>query len=186
MASSPYRLMIARAAARTLRSGITARTILHACRRCRAAPGRPRSAPAPGLDRPAWSHRRRRSLTRRRVGLPRAIYDLESVPHLDARMAAGGEQLVCSGLRFRVGVAIAHVRCCDTISGIQVVKAINRHSHKAHGVAALRRSLAWGKSNQFGESPMHLLPLRRRLRLQPLDRVQDPVPRLGAGHVALV
>jgi hypothetical protein len=26
-----------------------------------------------------------------------------------------------------------------------------------------------------------LLPLRRRLRLQALDRVQDPVPRLGAG-----
>jgi hypothetical protein len=24
------------------------------------------------------------------------------------------------------------------------------------------------------------------LALQPLDRVQDPVPRLGAGHVALV
>jgi hypothetical protein len=26
----------------------------------------------------------------------------------------------------------------------------------------------------------------RRLRLQALDRVQEPVPRLGAGHVAFV
>jgi hypothetical protein len=33
---------------------------------------------------------------------------------------------------------------------------------------------------------MHLLPLRRRLSLQALDRVQDPVLGLGAGHVALV
>jgi hypothetical protein len=30
---------------------------------------------------------------------------------------------------------------------------------------------------------VHLLPLRRRLRLQPLDGVEDPVPRLGTGHV---
>jgi hypothetical protein len=28
---------------------------------------------------------------------------------------------------------------------------------------------------------MNFLPLRRRLSLQPLNRVQDPVPRLGAG-----
>jgi hypothetical protein len=33
---------------------------------------------------------------------------------------------------------------------------------------------------------LNLLPLRRRLRLQALDRVQDAVPSLGAGHVALV
>ena len=29
-------------------------------------------------------------------------------------------------------------------------------------------------------------PLRRLLCLQPLDRIEDPVPGLGAGHVALV
>jgi hypothetical protein len=27
---------------------------------------------------------------------------------------------------------------------------------------------------------MHVLAFRRRLSLQPLDRVQDPVPRFGA------
>jgi hypothetical protein len=43
----------------------------------------------------------------------------------------------------------------------------------------------YGRTRGFTrERLMHLLPLRRRLGLQPLDRVEDPAPRLGAGHAA--
>jgi len=33
---------------------------------------------------------------------------------------------------------------------------------------------------------VHLLALRRRLSLQPFNRVQDLMPRLGASYIALI
>jgi hypothetical protein len=62
----------------------------------------------------------------------------------------------------------------------------NDRRARPHRVVRIRRAMPRKNDIRKILSPtsMHLLPLRRRLSLQPLDRVQDPVPRLGAGHVA--
>jgi hypothetical protein len=52
------------------------------------------------------------------------------------------------------------------------------------------RNCAPGRvGRQYGARTLrlvHSLPIHRRIRLQPLDRVQDPVPRLRAGHIVSV
>jgi hypothetical protein len=49
-------------------------------------------------------------------GLPRAIHDLDLVPNINGGILASGEQLVCAGSGFRVGVAVEHIGCLDPIS----------------------------------------------------------------------
>jgi hypothetical protein len=73
--------------------------------------------------------------------------------------------------------------CPRTIDGRGITPTSSAFT-QAHGVAQQRRAFIWGMSSQFGAFLVHLLPLRRRLPLQPLDCVQDP--GIGAGHVALV
>jgi hypothetical protein len=75
---------------------------------------------------------------------PRAIHNLVLVPNLNAGMVTGGEQPVCTGLRFRIGVAIDHVGCRDPISGVKVVKAINGHGGLLCGLSRCNElSLRW-------------------------------------------
>jgi hypothetical protein len=105
-------------------------------------------------------HGRRRKGSRS-VRLARAIDDLDPVPYLDAGVNATGEQLLGPSLGVYVVVAVKHLGCRDTISGIQVVEAIDGHGRtgtargitptsgaftQAHGVAEVRRAFVCGKS----------------------------------------
>jgi hypothetical protein len=66
------------------------------------------------------------------------------IPNLNAGVVTGGEQPVCTGLRFRVGVTIDHVGCRDPISGVKVVKAIDGHGDLLCGLSrCIELSLRW-------------------------------------------
>jgi hypothetical protein len=50
---------------------------------------------------------------------------------------------------------------------------------------SLREAKAWVRTGmRFVAAASSMHGIHRRLRLQPLDRVQDPMPRLGAGRFA--
>ena len=95
-----------------------------------------------------------------------------AIPHLYARMVAGGEQAVSTGPRFAVGPTRNHVELCDAsrlnpgsnsdnwawrTSGARGITPTSSAFTQAHGVARLRRAFICGKSSHFGDVLVYLL-----------------------------